>query len=142
MVDLGLLKKAFGQDAASMKIKVIMIYPNKGLDIFSISAKEKKFNVGSSAYVVDERAVYYNKKVPILLYHADMSSPLIVKVGDVTPSMTPDELRTIIDSKMAKELITAAGADHDYTLYAAIAAAAIALLNFLVATGILKLGGN
>jgi len=142
MVDLGMIKKAFGQDASAMKIKVIMIYPNKGLDISSISAKEKKFNVGERAYVVDERAIYYNNKTPVLLYHSDMSSPMIVKVGEVAPSMTPDELKVIIDSKMAKDLITAASGDTDWTFYAAVAAAALSLLSFLVSAGLLDIGGN
>jgi len=124
---------------AAMKLKALVIYPNKAVKIKTINAKDMRFKLADRVYIVDEKAIYFHKKKPMLVYHFDNASPLMFSSIGIEPSMKPNDINSILESKIVRDLLTAT-TGNDFVLYAAIAAAVLALVNTLIAFGVIKVG--
>jgi len=94
-------------------LKVIIFYPSKKVIMKKVNSTKNYFTVGNGAhaksYVIDQKAIYYFKKEPLLVYHGDNPSPLLIAVEGQENSMTSSEFQSIIESKAVRDLLTASG---------------------------------
>lgn len=95
-------------------LKVIIVYPSKKVIMKKVSSTKETFTIGqgidSKSYVIDEKAIYFFKKEPLLFYHSNNPSPLLIKVEGQSESMSASEFQSIIESKAVKDLLTAQSA--------------------------------
>lgn len=135
---IGWIKGLFG--FGQMKLKALIAYPNKAIVIKNINAKDMRFTIGPRTYIVDEKAIYFHKKKPILIYHFNNASPLIFSDVETSASLNPGEVNAVIQSKIVQDLLKGAQ-EKDLLFYIVIAAAVLSLVNTLILSGVVKIGG-
>lgn len=124
---------------SAIKLKALVVYPNKAIKIKKINAKDMRFKIGGRVYIVDEKAIYFLKRKPMLIYHFDNASPLMFGKVKLEPSMRPDDINSILESKIVKDLLTAS-TEKDMLFYVVAAAAILSLVNALVLFGVINVG--
>lgn len=133
--------KIFGMNffGKEQSVQALIIHPNKNIELVKrVDIRENSFKLQNRAYIVDEKAIYYYKRVPMLIYHSRNASPLRFDNDNVEPSMKSDEIKAVVDSKIAQELLTAAGSEKDLLFWIASAAAGASIINMLIAFGVIK----
>lgn len=142
---IGWLKNLFSNKKT---LKALIILPSKNVEMINVSGTERQFThkIGGSGrlYTIDERAIYFFKKQPLLFYHHGCSSPLIFNEnGDWSYSLSSDEMSSLAESKAIQELLTAATGDDKKGLlfYVTVASAVASIVTMLVVTGVVKIGG-
>lgn len=125
---------------SSMKLKALIVYPNKAVKIKSINVKDMRFQFADRTYIIDEKAIYFHKRKPMLMYHFDSASPMLFSNVGLSPSLRSNDINSILESKIVRDLLAATEA-KDMIFYAAVAAAVLSLINALVSFGVIKVGG-
>ena len=95
-------------------LKAIIVYPNKNVRMIKIEGDKPTFKVGAESekreYAVDPKAIYFFNKEPLLFYHSNNASPVMINdLAVAEESMNSVEFRSIIESKAVNDLLTAAG---------------------------------
>lgn len=122
------------------KIKALIVHANNEVELVNVQTKKEHFSRDDMTYLVDERAIYRFKGMPMLFYKYNNSSPLRFGQTSVDSSMKSEEIHKVLETKVAKDLITAQGGAHDWALYASLAAAVMSLILVMNELGVLQLG--
>ena len=100
-VSFGLIKKSV--------LKAIIVYPSKKVVMVKVDEQKTTFTQGegknAKSYVVDEKAIYFFNKEPLLFYHANNPSPILISVEGQHNSMTSSEFQSVLESKAVQELL-------------------------------------
>lgn len=141
------LNLKFWKKTEHREINVLFLYPNKDINIFQIDATKKlwtnKDETDKTAYIIDETAIYFWKKKPIILYRHGVAAPIIIgEAGEVEYALKADEIKAVIESKAVNDLLTAGDDGMDWTRILAGAAAGLSLLQVLVTFHVIKPGGG
>lgn len=141
---VGLKLTLFGIDIISntkRKINVLVLYPNREAIIRSVDVTEKTWKYEDNTYLIDDRAIFFYKSKPLLIYNFGVSSPLVNKLGvaDVEYSLNAAEINSVIETKAVRDLLTAGLEDKGWLLYAVLASALFSLINILISLGVIKL---
>lgn len=133
----------FWKRGVKRELSVLFIYPNKDVDIFQINATQKLWKntneTDQTAYIIDETAIYFWKKKPILLYRHGVASPIrFGDAGEVEYALKAEEIKAVIESKAVNDLLTAGDDATNWTLILAGAAAALSLVQVLVTFKVIK----
>lgn len=123
-------------------IKTLMLYPNKDIVMREVKANQKEWSEDKHTYLIDEKAIYFWKKHPILLYRFGISSPIIIGEEELQmhPSMSAQEVNAVMQSPAVHDLLTSGDDDMNWTMWLAAAAAAFSLVQLLISFGVIKAG--
>lgn len=126
---------------SSPKLKALMFFPNKEIRLLTVKPEQNTFTVGKSSYIVDEKAIYFFNKQPLLIYVQGTTSPVLISVDKSEASLRASEIKAVLETKAVEQILTAAGGDEKGMLfYAAVAAALFSLISALILSGVLKIG--
>jgi len=91
-------------------LKAIIVYPSKKVLMRKVDDSVNTFSIGEGAlkrsFQIDEKAIYFFKKEPLLFYHSNSASPIIIDENDLDSSMSSSEFTSIIESKAVRDLLT------------------------------------
>lgn len=139
-----MVKTVFGLKwiGSKRRIKALIAYPNRDAEIISVQVDENKFRHNKKTYIINEDAIYFYKKTPLLIYHHSNAVPLRLRTdGMVENSMRSEEISKVLETNIIKQIIEAGGNATDWLLYAVLGTGIIALVNLLVGLGVIKVGG-
>lgn len=126
-------------------LRAIIVYPNKNVKMEKIEGDKPTFSLGGGdvkrSYAIDQKAVYFFNKQPLLFYSSTKSSPLIISDGNVSNSMDSSEFRSILESKAVHDLLEASkGGGWDIQFIATLVSAIGVVILFLQGGGMGFLG--
>lgn len=136
---MGLVDYVKGLFDNSLVMKALIVYPNKKLIIKNVNVKDYKFSMDDKSFLIDEKAIYFYKKKPILLYHYNNASPLIISNDKIKGSVSSDEIKALVSNNIVKDIISGSET-NDMLFYAAVAAAILSLISVLIQFGVIKVG--
>lgn len=123
-------------------IKAIVINPTKRVEQVKVYPEDKRFVHEKNTYIVDERALYFFNKEPVMFYIVGNASPLIFsEERGVLNGLDSRELTSIIETRAVHDLLTATTNDDKGMMFYMVAATlAGVVLIFLSLTGVVTLG--
>jgi len=138
----------FNMFSKKKKLKAIIVLPSKNVEMFNVGGGERQFTqkIGDTKkfYTIDEKAIYFFKGQPMLFYHHGCSSPVMFNdIGELSFSLSSDEMSSLAESKAIQDLLTAAVGDdkRDMLFYITVANAIASVVILLIVTGVVKIGG-
>lgn len=137
MVSFDFIKNFFD---SSISIQAMIIYPNKKLLIKKVNVKEENFKLDNKSFLIDEKAIYFYKRKPILIYHYENTSPLIISKDKIKGSVGSGEIESIIGNNIVHDLLSGQQ-ENDMLFYAVVASAILSLITVLIQFNIIKVGG-
>jgi len=138
---MGLHFRLFKRDRKIMK--VMFIFPNKDFVMKDVDVTMREFkpfpNIDRT-FALDEKAILYFKGKPILLYHVDCASPMIVKPTGIEFSMNSGELNAMYETTAVKDLLTAEADSNKLLMWLIIGCLAGVAVIIMIITGMIKVG--
>lgn len=138
-----------GKLSTKKTLKGIIVLPSKNVLMINIDSSNRQFTqkIGDKEklYTIDEKAIYFFKGQPLLFYHHGCSSPIMFSdIGDLSYSLSSDEMSSLAESKAIQDLLTAAAGEDkkDMQFYFVVASAIASIVTMLVVTGVVKIGGG
>lgn len=126
-------------------LRAIIVYPNKRVVMQKVEGDKPTFSVSDGqikrSYAVDQKAVYFFEKQPLLFYVSGESSPLMIGNNGIVPTMSSAEFTSILESKAVNDLLEASkGNNWDWHFIASLVSAIGVILLFLQGGGLSFLG--
>lgn len=125
-------------------LSALIVYPTKKVKKVKIEGDKPTFAVDDGQfkrmYAIDQKAIYFFNKEPVLFYTSGSSSPLIIG-NDIQSSMNSSEFRSILESKAVSEILEASkGSGLDLHFIASVISAIGVIILFLQNGGLGFLG--
>lgn len=126
-------------------VRAIIVYPNKRVVMKKVEGDKPTFAVSDGeikrSYAIDQKAVYFFEKEPLLFYNSGGSSPIIFSDTGLKPVMSSAEFTSILESKAVNDLLEASkGQQWDWHFIASMVSAVGVILLFLQGGGLGFLG--
>jgi hypothetical protein len=146
---MGLLGSVVGMFSKKKTLKAIIVLPSKNVEMINVNGGERQFShkIGETKklYTIDEKSIYFFKGQPMLFYHHGCSSPVLFSelTGDLSYSLSSDEMSSLAESKAIQDLLTAASGEdkRDLLFYLVMGNAIASVVILLITTGVVKIGG-
>jgi len=126
-------------------LRAIIVYPNKNVKMEKVEGDNATFSIGDGvvkrSYAIDQKAVYFFNKEPLLFYSSSKSSPLMITDENIKNSMGSSEFQSILESKAVHDLLEASkGGGWDIQFIATLVSAIGVIILFLQGGGMGFLG--
>lgn len=123
-------------------IKAIIVNPTKKVFMVKVYPENKRFKHEGNTYLVDEKALYFFNKEPVMFYTYGKSSPIVFSdESGIRFGLDASEITSILESKAVSDLLTATTKDEKDILFYMVAGCLCGIvLIFLSLTGVITLG--
>ena len=122
------------------RLKALIIHSNNDVEIKNVATTKTTFSLDDMSYLIDDRAIYKLKGQPMLFYKANSASPLRFDGKSISSSMTSEEINTVIETRLVRELLSSQGTGFDITMILIIVNVVVTAAILLNDLGVINLG--
>lgn len=126
-------------------INALIVDKTKRVQIKKVYPENDRFIIPDGkhrhTYMVDDRAIYFYKEKPILVYYTGNSSPLVFTNGGLQNSLSSNEFSAIMNTKAVEDLLAGSESAFDINFLLQVFTLIVAVAVLAQSAGWINLAG-